>query len=128
MAEAFNTLYKSELINHQGPWLEVDDIENAALGYMTGSTTDACTARSPRTTATQPSNYEALYYRQTHSPEQRPPTTPSRHETPSSSTKTCGHCPLTFMVGHSTLTWPNLSSFGCHKSTAVPSASASTPA
>jgi putative transposase len=34
MAEAFNSLYKWELIYPQGPWKGLDDVEFATLGYI----------------------------------------------------------------------------------------------
>lgn len=34
MAEAFNSLYKWELIYPQGPWRDLDDVEFATLGYI----------------------------------------------------------------------------------------------
>ncbi len=34
MAEAFNSLYKWELIYPQGPWRGLDDVEFATLGYI----------------------------------------------------------------------------------------------
>ncbi len=65
MAEAFNSLYKWELIYPQGPWRGLDDVEFATLGYIDwfnhrrlhGEITDD-------TTYTTPAEFEALYYRQ----------------------------------------------------------------
>ncbi len=34
LAEAVNSLYKTELIRHQGPWKGVDDVELATLGWV----------------------------------------------------------------------------------------------
>ena len=34
LAEATNSLYKSELIRLQGPWRGVDDVELATLGWV----------------------------------------------------------------------------------------------
>jgi putative transposase len=34
LAEATNSLYKSELIRQQGPWRGVDDVELATLGWV----------------------------------------------------------------------------------------------
>jgi len=34
LAEAFNSLYKWELIYPQGPWRGLDDVEFATLGYV----------------------------------------------------------------------------------------------
>ena len=34
MAEAFNSLYKAELIRHQGPWRGIDDVEIATAEYL----------------------------------------------------------------------------------------------
>jgi len=65
MAEAFNTLYKWELIYPQGPWKGLDDVEFATLGYIDwfnhrrlhGEITDDNTYMTP-------ADVEALYYRQ----------------------------------------------------------------
>ena len=45
LAESFNGLYKTELIYHEGPWKNADDVEWATLTYIEWSTT-GCTARS----------------------------------------------------------------------------------
>jgi len=66
MAEAFNSLYKWELIHRHEPWRRVDDVEYATLEYIDwfnhrrlhGEITDD-------TTYTTPAQFEALYYRQT---------------------------------------------------------------
>ncbi len=34
LAESFNGLYKTELIYHEGPWHNVDDVEWATLTYV----------------------------------------------------------------------------------------------
>jgi len=34
LAEAVNSLYKTELIRQQGPWRGVDDVELATLGWV----------------------------------------------------------------------------------------------
>jgi hypothetical protein len=65
MAEAFNSLYKWELIYPQGPWKGLDDVEFATLGYIDwfnhrrlhGEITD-------NNTYLTPAEFEALYYRQ----------------------------------------------------------------
>jgi putative transposase len=65
MAEAFNSLYKWELIYPQGPWRGLDDVEFATLGYIDwfnhrrlhGEITDD-------NTYVTPAEFEALYYRQ----------------------------------------------------------------
>ena len=65
MAEAFNSLYKWELIYPQGPWTGLDDVEFATLGYIDwfnhrrlhGEITDD-------NTYTTPAESEATYYRQ----------------------------------------------------------------
>jgi len=65
MAEAFNSLYKWELIYRQGPWKDLDDVEFAGWGYVDwfnhrrlhGEITDD-------STYTTPAESEALYYRQ----------------------------------------------------------------
>ena len=65
MAEAFNSLYKWELIYRQGPWRGLDDVEYASLGYIDwfnhrrlhGEITDD-------NSYVTPAESEALYYRQ----------------------------------------------------------------
>lgn len=66
MAEAFNSLYKWELIYPQGPWRGRDDVEFATLGYIDwfnhrrlhGQITDDNSYMTP-------AEFETLYYRQT---------------------------------------------------------------
>ena len=66
MAEAFNSLYKWELIYPQGPWRGLDDVEFATLGYIDwfnhrrlhGEITDDNFYIAP-------AEHEADYYRQT---------------------------------------------------------------
>ena len=66
MAEAFNSLYKWELIYPKGPWTGLDDVEFATMGYidwfnhrrLLGEITDD-------TTYVTPAEFEAAYYRQT---------------------------------------------------------------
>ena len=66
MAEAFNSLYKWELIYPQGPWRGLDDVEFATLGYIDwfnhrrlhGEITDD-------NSYVTPAEFEAAYYRQT---------------------------------------------------------------
>jgi putative transposase len=65
MAEAFNGLYKWELIYPQGPWTGLDDVEFATLGYVDwfnhrrlhGEITDD-------NSYVTPADFEASYYRQ----------------------------------------------------------------
>jgi putative transposase len=64
LAEAFNSLYKWELIHRQGPWRGLDDVEFATLDYIDwfnhrrlhGEITDDNTYITP-------AQFEALYYR-----------------------------------------------------------------
>ena len=66
MAEAFNSLYKWELIYPKGPWTGLDDVEFATMGYIDwfnhrrlhGEITDD-------NTYVTPAEFEAEYYRQT---------------------------------------------------------------
>lgn len=66
MAEAFNSLYKWELIYPKGPWTGLDDVEFATMGYIDwfnhrrlhGEITDDSSYITP-------AEYEAAYYRQT---------------------------------------------------------------
>jgi putative transposase len=68
LAEAFNSLYKWELIYRQGPWKGLDDVEYATMGYIDwfnhrrlhGEITDD-------NSYTTPAEFEALYYRQNQS-------------------------------------------------------------
>ncbi len=65
LAEAFNSLYKWELIYRQGPWKGLDDVEFAMMGHIDwfnhrrlhGEITDD-------NSYTTPAEFEALYYRQ----------------------------------------------------------------
>ena len=65
MAEAFNSLYKWELIYRQGPWRGLDDVEYASLGYIDwfnhrrlhGEITDD-------NSYVTPAEFEAAHYRQ----------------------------------------------------------------
>lgn len=34
MAEAFNSLYKAELVRNKGPWRGIDDVEIATVEYI----------------------------------------------------------------------------------------------
>jgi putative transposase len=71
MAEAFNSLYKWELIYPQGPWRGLDDVEFATLGYI-----DWFNHRRLHGEITidnsyvTPAEIEALYYRQNPAVEQ----------------------------------------------------------
>ena len=66
MAEAFNSLYKWELIYPKGPWTGLDDVEFATMGYIDwfnhrrlhGEITND-------NTYVTPAEFEAAYYRQT---------------------------------------------------------------
>ena len=66
MAEAFNSLYKWELIYPKGPWTGLDDVEFATMGFIDwfnhrrlhGEITDD-------NTYVTPAEFEAAYYRQT---------------------------------------------------------------
>jgi putative transposase len=65
MAEAFNSLYKWELIYPQGPWRGLDDVEFATLSYI-----DWFNHRRLHGEITEdnsyvtPAEFEATYYRQ----------------------------------------------------------------
>ena len=45
MAEAFNSLYKWELVYPHGPWTGFDEVEYATPDYIDWLTTAACMAR-----------------------------------------------------------------------------------
>jgi putative transposase len=66
MAEAFNSLYKWELIYPQGPWRGIDDVEFATLGYIDWF--NHCRLHGEITkdnSYVTPAEFEALYYGQT---------------------------------------------------------------
>jgi hypothetical protein len=46
MAEAFNSIFKAELVRNKVPWHRVGDVEIAVAEYIDWYTTDACTASS----------------------------------------------------------------------------------
>lgn len=83
LAEAFNGLYKWELIHQQGPWRRsLDDVEFATMDYidwfnirrLQGEITDD-------NTYTTPTEIEQLSYRQSRPSKRRLPKHPSSHET-----------------------------------------------
>ena len=82
MAEAFNSLYKWELIYPQGPWRGLDEVEFATLGYIDwfnhrrlhGEITDD-------NSYVTPAEFEATYYRHTSRRRGRLPNNPSSHGT-----------------------------------------------
>ena len=65
LAEAFNGLYKSELIYPKGPGRGSTTSSSPPWATSTGSTTAVSTARSPRQSYVTPAEFEAAYYRQT---------------------------------------------------------------
>jgi putative transposase len=66
MAEAFNSLYKWELIYPQGPWRGLDDVEFATLGYIDWFNHRRLHGQiTAENTYVTPAEFEALYYRQT---------------------------------------------------------------
>ena len=65
MAEAFNSLYKWELIYPQGPWRGLDDVEFATLGYIDWFNQRRLHGEiSTDSTYATPAEFEARYYRQ----------------------------------------------------------------
>ena len=65
MAEAFNSLYKWELIYPQGPWRGLDDVEFATLGYIDWFNHRRLHGEiSTDNSYVTPAEIEALYYRQ----------------------------------------------------------------
>jgi len=46
LAEAFNSLFKAELIRNKGPWRSIDDLEIAVAEYIDWFNHRRCTARS----------------------------------------------------------------------------------
>ncbi len=64
MAEAFNSLYKWELIYPQGPWKGLDDVEFATLGYLDWFNHRRLHGEITRAnTYVTPADFEATYYR-----------------------------------------------------------------
>ncbi len=62
LAEAFNSLYKAELIRNKGPWTGINDLEIATAEYTSiGSTTEGSTARlaTGHPSKSKPSSYNA---------------------------------------------------------------------
>ncbi len=65
MAEAFNSLYKWELIYPQGPWKGLDDVEFATLGYIDWFNHRRLHGEITHdNTYVTPAEIEATYYRQ----------------------------------------------------------------
>ena len=74
MAEAFNSLYKWELIYPQGPWRGLDDVEFATMTYVDWFNHRRLHGEIINdATYTTPAEFEALHYRQT-SPANEPVT------------------------------------------------------
>ena len=66
MAEAFNSLYKWELIYPQGPWKGLDDVEFATMGYIDWFNHRRLHGEITGDNGyTTPAEFEALYYNQT---------------------------------------------------------------
>lgn len=65
MAEAFNSLYKWELIYPQGPWRGLDDVEFATLGYIDWFNHRRLHGEIDPGYWTTPAEVEAVHYRQT---------------------------------------------------------------
>ncbi len=61
MAEAFNSLFKAELVRNRGPWKNIDDLEIAVAEYV-----DWFNHRRlhGETGLVPPAEYEDSYYRQ----------------------------------------------------------------
>jgi hypothetical protein len=53
MAEAFNSLYKAELVRNKGPWRGIDDLELATVEYIDWSGQQPTPARRTRTHPTR---------------------------------------------------------------------------
>ena len=66
MAEAFNSLYKWELIYPKGPWTGLDDVEFATMGYIDWFNHRRLHGEITEDTSyVTPAEFEAAYYRQT---------------------------------------------------------------
>ena len=66
MAEAFNSLYKWELIYPKGPWTGLDDVEFATMGYIDWFNHRRLHGEiTADTSYVTPAEFEAVYYRQT---------------------------------------------------------------
>jgi putative transposase len=66
MAESFNGLYKTELIYHEGPWRNADDVEWATLTYVDWFNNRRIHNEIGKV---PPAEFEELYYRQTETAE-----------------------------------------------------------
>lgn len=65
MAEAFNSLYKWELIYPQGPWRDLDEVEFATLGYIDWFNHRRLHGEITEDNGyTTPAEHEAAYHRQ----------------------------------------------------------------
>lgn len=66
LAESFNGLYKWELINRQGPWRGLDDVEFATMTYIDWFNHRRLHSQITNgTDYTTPADFEADHYRQT---------------------------------------------------------------
>jgi putative transposase len=66
LAESFNGLYKWELINRQGPWRGLDDVEFATMTYVDWFNHRRLHSQITNgTNYTTPAEFEADHYRQT---------------------------------------------------------------
>jgi putative transposase len=65
MAEAFNSLYKWELIYPQSPWRGLDDVEFATLGYIDWFNRRLHGEITDDNSYSTPADHEATHYRQT---------------------------------------------------------------
>lgn len=66
LAESFNGLYKWELINRQGPWRGLDDVEFATMTYVDWFNHRRLHSQITNgTDYTTPAEFEANHYRQT---------------------------------------------------------------
>lgn len=66
LAESFNGLYKWELINQQGPWRGLDDVEFATMTYVDWFNHRRLHSQITNgTNYTTPAEFEADHYRQT---------------------------------------------------------------
>ena len=76
LAEAFNSLFKAELVRNRGPWKSIDDLEIAVAEYI-----DWFNHRRlhGEIGLVPPAEREATYYRQTNAPAQAEASVPSLH-------------------------------------------------
>jgi len=95
LAESQIGLYKSELIHHEGPWRDVDQVEAATASWCFGSTPNAPTAPSTTSHPSRSSNSTTLATNRSREPADTSKTLSGHagasHDHPSAAHRS--HCP-----------------------------------